>query len=276
MRVEGNFTKAFSEIDLGDTVYVQGPFGEFVTDAQYDSNVVLLAGGIGVTPFISMLRHATETKSPIRFTLLYSNRSQRDIPFYEELISLEQANPNLRIIFFMSDGQVMPTTDVTLRAGKIDEPILQRLTGGQFRGITYFLCGPKAFMRDLEVILLRNNVRSDRIISESFAQSSKLFSNRSPVQSMTYAFAGIAMLVAIGGIGLLDLVRAVPKLVSAQSTATTTTNTAATNATTSSPSSSQTSASNTSSSTSTPSSSTTPTTTTTQNYSYSAPTSSVS
>jgi len=104
MRVQGNFTGVASQVEVGDAAYVQGPFGNFIINPDYDENIIMMAGGIGITPFISMLRYATEASLPVNITLLYSCRSQDDIPFYDELLQLQRRNPNLRILFFVTGG----------------------------------------------------------------------------------------------------------------------------------------------------------------------------
>src|SRR5437879_6756339 len=65
---------------------------------------VFLAGGIGVTPFLSMARHAAKEKRPHRILLFYSNRRPEDAAFLDELKRLEQANPNYRLIATMTEA----------------------------------------------------------------------------------------------------------------------------------------------------------------------------
>src|SRR5256885_16726580 len=65
---------------------------------------VFLAGGIGVTPFLSMARHAAKEKRPHRILLFYSNRRPEDAAFLEELKRLEQANPPYRLIATMTEA----------------------------------------------------------------------------------------------------------------------------------------------------------------------------
>ena len=224
MRVEGNFTRGAHELVPGDEVFVHGPFGEFTLNPAYDKRVVLLAGGIGITPFISMLRWATELRLDSQITLLYACRSAADIAFYEELLALERQNPLVRVVFFVSDGNTSATDDVHILPGRINADILRRAVGDQFGGVTYFLCGPKGFVGAQAKALRAKDVHDDRILTESFTQSSKLLSDgRWSVTSLTYAFAALLLLGGVGAIALLDLVRYVPKLANSQPVAAVTT-----------------------------------------------------
>ena len=272
MRVQGDFTRAFSAVAAGDEVFVQGPFGSFIVDTDFDQDVLLLAGGIGITPFMSMLRFATETQQDVHYTLLYSCRSQIDIAFMDELLELEQRNPNLQVLFFVTDGDIRPYPGAKIYPGRINEERLQRITEDRFNGKTYFLCGPNAFTNGLEETLLRNGVRPDRVVNEAFAQSSKLFSARGrSLRTGTYMFASVVALLAIVGIMALDLIRSVPKLANTQTARSTSTNNIPTT-TTASTGTDTSSASNTSTQTTT---ATQPSTQSTQTY-YAPPVSGVS
>lgn len=211
MRIQGGFTATAKELHEGDPVYVQGPFGDFTVNPDYDRRVVMLAGGIGITPFMSIVRWAAEVSLPVPITLLYSCRHQADIPFYTELLALQRRNPNFRVAFFITSGAIVPEAGVSIVPGSIEPTHLEQITNGEFRGVTYFTCGPVGFMKTQEKTLRNHEVPADRIISESFAQSSKLFGGErwSPT-SLTYAFATILLLAGVGGIMLLDLLRSVP------------------------------------------------------------------
>ncbi len=175
MRISGNFTQAATLLSRGDEVRVRGPFGEFTIDQEYDRHVVMLAAGIGITPFISMIRHAAETQSPTPMTLLFVNRSARHIPFYEELVSLEKQNPYLRVRFFCTARSTIdPSLFSSVIPGTIKEEYIRQLTGNKYAGSTYFICGPKKFIAHAQKSLEKSNVDESRILSESFAQSSSL------------------------------------------------------------------------------------------------------
>jgi len=264
MRVKGNFTQAAARLRVGDAVIVQGPFGEFTIDFEYDRRIVMLASGIGVTPFMGMLRHLTERQIKLPVTLLYSNHSIVNAPFREELQELAQHNPYLNIQFYCGDAATN-TSDVV--RGTITDAHVRQLTGAGYAGSTYFICGPENFGRHMHAALLRNKVHETQIISESFTQAGtvKMGWSGMSIRSLTYGLAAASFVLVSGFIMALDLSRAVPRLASAQSAATTRSKQTTTQSNTSDNSSS---ASNTSDS-SAPSASTT--TTPNQSYQQSQP-----
>jgi ferredoxin-NADP reductase len=271
MRVEGHFTQAVNALRPGDTVRLQGPHGTFVIEPNYDKNIMMLAAGIGITPFISMVRRATEEKSATPMTLLYTCHSQNDIPFYHELLALQKRNPHFQVIFFVSDGAVTPQANVTIVPGHIQEQHLQKLTQGSYSAFSYFICGPEGFRTRFENLLQSKHVVAEQIVSESFTQTSKasaLFGFSIP--TLTYVAAGIGFIVLAGFIMTIDLSRHIPRAAAnettstpAASSSTPATTTPATNNSTTSTTPVQT--------TPTPAASSTPATT-----QYQAPTSSVS
>lgn len=261
MRVYGDFTNAVAELETGTTVFVYGPFGNFIIDEQYDKNVILLAGGIGVTPFMSMIRYAAEAKVALPITLLYSCPTQDNIPFYEELLELEQKNPKFKTVFFVTNDAIDRLEGSRALAGRMNETRLNRLTNRQYNRFTYFICGPKGFTRSMTSILADNDTDPFRIITEEFTPTSQV-SNISAasghsIPRWTYALTGISMVLATAFIMTIDLDRAVPRLVSAQTVqqpTTTTQTTTPINPASSSTSPSQTSSATNSQSTDTPTS----------------------
>lgn len=221
MRIYGDFTQAVAALPVGNTVFVRGPFGSFVADTARERRLVFLTGGIGVTPFISMVRYATERGAKTPINLLYSVQSQENIPFYNELLDLEERNPNLSVYFFVSNGVVdkMPTRHVI--KGRISEGHLQQLAAGRFNQYSYFICGPGKFMSAMKHMLLDNRVSHDRIVTEEFTPTSgavaAIATSRHSAPFWTYGLTSVSMALGILFIMALDLVTNVPKTVSAES-----------------------------------------------------------
>ena len=290
MRVYGDFTRSLAELENGNSVFVHGPFGNFVIDKQYDRNVILLAGGIGITPFMSMIRSAAETKLPTPITLLYSCRTQENIPFYEELLDLERQNPHFRVAFFVTKGGADKLTGRRVLTSRIEETRLTELTADQYNRFTYFVCGPKTFTKSMQTILARHKTSPERIITEEFTPTSQVnaisLTPKYSIARWTYGLTGASLVLGTAFIMTIDLARAVPKIVSAQAVSATSTSQNKTTPVTSSPTTSSSSSSNASSSSADSSSATTtsPTSSTTtkqptstqQTQTYQAPITAVS
>ncbi len=230
VRLGGRFTRALGELPLGTDMFVQGPFGNFVIDERYDRNIVMLAGGIGITPFISMLRALCTDPNPPPITLAYSCRDAGDQPFREELALLQSQIPSFKVFAFITGGNPAEPLPGTI-AGAISAQHIRSLTTGAYAGSTYFLCGPKGFMESISGALRANGVSESRILTESFTQSSKLLSfGGHRITRLTYAAVAAVMIVGIAGILYLDLSRYIPMHMgtnsAAQTTQTTGSNTA--------------------------------------------------
>jgi len=170
MRSKGRYTRALADLKEGDEVKVRGPFGGFVLEDAHGSETVMLAGGIGVTPLISMIRFATDTNLNLKISLIYSCSTQDDVPFAEELIDLEKHNPNLQIFFVIGDGPIDKFANQKVIAGRINAGIIDNVIGNKYPNKTFFVCGPPPFMRGMSAILKDKQVTDNRIITEAFSQ----------------------------------------------------------------------------------------------------------
>jgi ferredoxin-NADP reductase len=92
------FKRALAPLPLGTEVTISGASGDLVLHEDASRPAIMLAGGIGITPFRSIILDATQHKLPHRLLLLYSNRRPEDAPFLEELQALEQDHSNYRLI----------------------------------------------------------------------------------------------------------------------------------------------------------------------------------
>jgi len=255
IRVEGDFTNAAKEIKQGNIFSIRGPFGEFVIDEEIDKSVVLLAGGIGVAPFMSMIRFATETKLKIPIVLLYSCQNQNDVSFFKDLINLEKQNSHFKVAFFISDGNIDKLVRGRVYEGRINEGILDKVTNRQYDQYTHFICGPTKFINAMQSILVRNNVSPEHLITEAFGQglvTEKSHKKPSLETTFVYGATGALLVMATFLITAVDLVRAVPKISKIETTQSSSNSTKSTSASSTSNSSGAGQTMNTQSASSTP------------------------
>jgi ferredoxin-NADP reductase len=211
MRVRGHFTSAANKLKPGDTVTVRGPFGGFVFDMSRDHDVVLLAGGIGITPFMSMVRFVGHIHANTPVRLLYSCQTQDDVPFGQELQARHRQNPHFVPIFVIGDGPTDKFAHQYVAQGRITPELLDTTTGGQYTKKTFFICGPPPFMKGMIGILRSKGVPKANIITEAFSQGP----NRQTGKIRSWPF-NMYVLSAVG-LGLSsfvvmvsDLLRALP------------------------------------------------------------------
>jgi ferredoxin-NADP reductase len=212
-RVGGDFTQALAELAPGARVKVRGAFGDFVLYDDYDG-LAFLAGGIGITPFMSMLRYARAISWDKKITLLYSCQTQDDVPFAKELIALEQQNPNLRVVFIIGRGGTSKLASANVVTGRLSPGLIRQVTGNRAPQHGFYICGPKSYMKAAGRHLAKQSVPKDQIMTEAFTQSKTSFlasfKGRS-VNSVTYGLTASAMLMAAGVFMTIDLLGIIPR-----------------------------------------------------------------
>lgn len=152
MREGSAFKAALKALPLGATLSLKGPLGIMTLHAQRARGAVFIAGGIGITPFMSMLRQAAWQHSPQQLRLLYGNRRAEDAPFLGELHDLERRHPSLRM---------QATT------GQIDARAIAQSAGGLAAPV-YYVVGPPAMVEAVQRLLQAAGVPEDDVVTEEF------------------------------------------------------------------------------------------------------------
>jgi predicted ferric reductase len=166
IKASGDFTRTIGALRPGDLVGIQAAFGRFSYVLGPDGRqLVFIAGGIGITPFMSMLRSMRDRGEERDVVLFYANRSEEDIAFRKELDSIEAlAAPRLRVIHVLE----APGADWRGERGRIDRPMIEQYTGG-LQGKVFYLCGPPPMMNALAAMLIDAGVASRHVRTERFA-----------------------------------------------------------------------------------------------------------
>ncbi len=148
----------------GLRVRVSAPAGQFVFAGHEADRVVLIAGGIGITPMMSILRSLTDRGWPGEICLLFSVRSVRDIVFREELTHLQTRFPNLRIRTLVAAD---PDTAWDGLRGQITGDVIADFIPNLTRG-PILLCGPPPMMAAMRQILVTMGVPDADVHQEAF------------------------------------------------------------------------------------------------------------
>jgi predicted ferric reductase len=166
IKESGDFTSTIGLTRPDDRALIQGPFGRFsyVLHPE-DKDMVFIAGGIGITPFMSMLRCMRDTKADLDVSLLYANRSEKDIVFSDELAQIESGErPRLTVVHVLSN----PGTDWPGEKGYVDRDKIERHVG-TLDGKTFYVCGPPPMSAKIIETLLSMGVSYSRIRIEIFS-----------------------------------------------------------------------------------------------------------
>lgn len=147
----------------GAAVTLGRPAGAFTYPAADDRPLVLLAGGIGITPLLSMLRYVVWADPGRPVTLLYSARTERDVPFLAELTLLAGRYPQVRVVLTLT----RPLGPTPWRTGRIDEAMVRQHVPDPSQAICC-LCGPGDMMADTTRLLEGLGVPDGQIRAERF------------------------------------------------------------------------------------------------------------
>ena len=167
-RLRGSaFKRVLTMIPLHSEVRIEGPYGNFHLHTHSARPAVFLAGGIGITPFRSMISHAAKEALPHRIVLFYSNRRPEDAPFLDELMQLQEKNPNYKMVATMT-GMAESKLKWTGETGHIDSAMLEKYLKNIASPI-YYVAGPPGMVSGLVTMLTAAGVDEDDIRSEEFA-----------------------------------------------------------------------------------------------------------
>jgi len=164
IKVAGDFTKTIATLTPGTRVYVDGPHGVFTMDQRQAPGYVFIAGGVGVTPFYSMLLTMLERDDVRPVILFYASQSWDQVILRDQLSELDAAMPNLTIVHVLSRAE----DDWQGESGRIDATLLSRHLPAQFQRYEYLLCGSSRMMDAMEEALVEARVPATRVTSERF------------------------------------------------------------------------------------------------------------
>jgi glycine betaine catabolism B len=172
------YKKRLSTLEEGSRVKVRGPEGQFVLHEDYLMPAVFLSGGIGVTPFRSMIKYATDKQLPLNITMFDSNRNRENILFKKEFDNWATANKNLKIIYTISDDQgrneqqqsSSTANDWKGEYGRIDKAmILKHLDTKTLKNSIFYICGPPSMLKAMQSLLQDDlEIPKERIKVEEF------------------------------------------------------------------------------------------------------------
>jgi len=161
------FKRALKTVPLGTEVKIEPATGSFTLHKNAAKPAVFLAGGIGITPFLSIIRQAAQERLPHRLVLFYSNRRPEDTAFLESLRAEEKANPNFRLVATMTEMS-RSKQEWKGETGFINRDMLGRYLEN-LQGPIYYAAGPPALVAAMRALLVEAAVDEDDIRTEDFA-----------------------------------------------------------------------------------------------------------
>ena len=149
IKIYGRLTATFAELNVGDQMGVQGPFGMFVLPPE-PTPLVFLAGGIGITPMRSMIREALDQGWPESLLLIWTAKTEEDLIYHQEFLRWQEA----------SAGQFQYAPSLTKEVRATWEGQRGRLSAEQLDGVRVdwdraqaYVCGPERYMAEARMLL---------------------------------------------------------------------------------------------------------------------------
>jgi len=159
----GEFSRRLVSLLPGDIITASLPYGYFYSESE-ETSVVLVAGGIGIVPFRSMITHSLRKNPARKCTLLYSARTKSDLVFRREFDELSKLHPAFQVHYFVT-REPSSSSDMTYR----------RITGDDITSLIpdvsrceFFLCGSISFVRDLWRNLRSIGIPEEYLYTEAF------------------------------------------------------------------------------------------------------------
>ncbi|MCR4285005.1 MAG: FAD-dependent oxidoreductase [archaeon] len=132
-------------------VFIKGPFGKFNLPRKTKKTIVMIAGGVGVVPFIGMLRYATEKKSKQKIKLLYTDKSEERMAYYDVLVELEEENKNFSFVN---------------RFKRVDPEFIKE--NCDIPNSLFYVCGKKELVENITKMLTALGVNEEDIVMEKY------------------------------------------------------------------------------------------------------------
>ena len=160
------FKRVFGTLRLKSEVRISGPFGSFTLHNDASRPAVFLVGGIGITPFRSMILQAANDKLAHQLYLFYSNRRPEDAAFLDELQQTEKQNPNYKFIGTMTDIRKSKRPWHGATGHFTHEMLMQWIS--DLNHPVYYAAGPSGMVRAMRQMLTTGGIGDDDIRTEEF------------------------------------------------------------------------------------------------------------
>lgn len=149
-------TKALLDLKSGDEFIISEPFGSI----HYQGKGIFIAGGAGITPFIAIFRELKDKNEIKGNTLIFSNKTEKDIIYKEELEGMFKDNPeNLTFT-------VTQEVNSKYNLGRIDKDFLTKHISNLDNSNNYYICGPRTMVKEIYALLLEIGINDEKIVFE--------------------------------------------------------------------------------------------------------------
>ena len=170
------YKQRLASLEKGAKVKVRGPQGEFVIHEDYSKTAIFLSGGIGVTPFRSMIKYATDMQLPLKIIMFDSNKNKESVLFKKEFDEWTSQNKNISIIYNLTEEknpqeqQSSPMDIWKGEYGRIDKAmILRYVDSSTLKDSLFYICGPPNMLKAMKSLIQEElKIPEEKIKVEEF------------------------------------------------------------------------------------------------------------
>jgi ferredoxin-NADP reductase len=153
-----------TNVKVGDIVYVDGGYGDFYFTKKMGTSVVLISGGIGVTPLLGILRYIQDEAPEVKATMIYSAKTQNEFLFYDEFLKIMNKNNNINCIFTITQSE--ETESWNGHRGRITIDLINKANLNP--NTIFYICGPPKMVENLNQLLLISKIPDKQIHIETW------------------------------------------------------------------------------------------------------------
>ncbi len=163
VKKQGTFSSALLNLQIGAEVIAEGPEGYFFENFSATKPTVFIAGGIGITPFMSIIRQQVKSDTDLnKLMVMYSNKTKADIVFYDELEKIKSENKIKQVINFLTQENV-----TGFESGRINVEAIKKQVA-DYKNQNYYLCGSIGFVNSMWKMIGDLGVSEESIFTEAF------------------------------------------------------------------------------------------------------------
>lgn len=162
--IKSSFKKKLMQLKRGDMVKAFGPIGYFDFNEEKNNKIVLIAGGIGVTPYYSLIKYINDKKLKIEVYLFASFEQKENVIFFDELNKIHEKNNSIKIIYTLTQDK---NNYAGYENGRINEELIKKYIKEPVKS-KYYIVGSPKMVEDLYTIIRNLNIKDENIFREDF------------------------------------------------------------------------------------------------------------
>jgi len=166
IRQESGYKKTLDTLVMGSLIEVDGPNGSFILDENEKGPHIFIAGGIGITPFRSMLKYVLDKNLHFNLYLVYSCSTLEELSFKNELEHYADLSSNFELTFTISKPEESKHKWKG-HIGRIDANLINKVSSN-YQNPTYWICGAGSFVDDMAMVLKNLGINKSKIKSDKF------------------------------------------------------------------------------------------------------------